>query len=104
MTLEDVGDYRILVKAKQTITDLKPVKKYLFIFITDQIDDADRTELSFETALSPFDILIGQSPEKILPSIKEGLNGLRAVRIEPDEKFVGSLNYSATRGSVKYLP
>ena len=104
MTLEDVGDYRILVKAKQTITDLKPVKKYLFIFITDQIDDADRTELSFETALSPFDILIGQSPEKILPSIKEGLNGLKAVRIEPDEKFVGSLNYSATRGSVKYLP
>lgn len=69
MTLNDVGDYRILVKANQTSTDQKLAKKYLSIFISDQPDDVDRTELSFETALSPFNITIGQSSEKILPSI-----------------------------------
>ena len=86
MTLGDVGKYRILVKAYQISTN-QLIKKYLFIFITDQPDDADRTELSFETALSPFDITIGQRAEKILPSINERLNGLKAVAIIPEEKL-----------------
>ena len=113
VTLEDVGNYRILVKTyqtsgghrlPQTSNDQHPFKKYLHIFITDQIDDDRRTELSFETTLSPFDITIGQSSEKILPRIKEWLNGLKTVLIEPDEEFSGALNYNAARNSIEYLP
>ena len=79
VTLEDAGDYRILLKASQTsggrrlsrtLNDQQPVKKYLHIIIADQIDDPDRTELSFETVLAPFDITIGQSSEIILPNIE----------------------------------
>ena len=69
MTLEDVGTYRILLKAYQTTTDQQPVKKYLYLFITADPDDVDRSELSFESALSPFNITIGQSSEKIYPKI-----------------------------------
>ena len=57
--LDDVGEYRILVKSKRNKNDKNLVKKYLHIFITENIDDENRTELSFETELPSFKVTIG---------------------------------------------
>ena len=82
MTLNDVGEYKILFKARKNQNDMHPMKKYLSIFITNEIDDENRTELSFETELSSFYITVGQDNEIILPTIEMRKMGLKNATIE----------------------
>ena len=63
VTLDDAGEYRILLRASSTQDDqVSPVKKYLYIFINDSID-ADNVEPQFESKLTAFRSIAGQAKE-----------------------------------------
>ena len=47
VTLEDAGDYRLVFKARKSRNDKTLLKKYVHIFVIDQINDYDRTDPSF---------------------------------------------------------
>ena len=63
VTLDDAGEYRILLNAGSTQDDqAPPVKKYLSIFINDVVD-ADHTEPQFESNLTTLRAIAGQANE-----------------------------------------
>lgn len=63
VTLDDAGEYRILLKASSTQDDqVILVKKYLYIIINDFFD-ADNVEPQFESNLPTFFTIAGQAKE-----------------------------------------
>ena len=87
--MNNVSENRILMKIYQSENDPQPVKKYVYIFITDRRDDIRRSELSFTHALTSFNIVIGQSAEKPLPRIRlNELKKIKSISIQPDEKLL----------------
>ena len=59
MTLDDVGNYRILLKVGMDESNPNPIKKYFYILVNNQIDFGNK-EPGFEANLTPFFIKIGQ--------------------------------------------
>ena len=59
VTLDDAGEYRILLKASSSQNNqVSTVKKYLYIIINDFID-ADNEEPQFESNLTAFSTIAG---------------------------------------------